>query len=177
MFCYQAFCTDIDMAFATPALEKTPMTQTLIPDHTTTAPARRNKIKLTMRSQSAVDQLEDRLRTIVRKRGMLLKPVFQDLDNRNTGLCTKSQFVRAMNSQLRLDLNEVEVACLSQVYCDRGNHTDFNYRDFIASIDPPTEDVQTAIMQDCAPYNKPQLSQYFRDDGRVEKIGYLRGVM
>jgi len=177
LFCYQAFVTELDTAFATPGLEKTPMTQTMMPDHNTTAPARRNKIRLTMRSQSAVDQLEDRLRTIVRKRGMLLKPVFQDLDSRNTGLCTKSQFVRAMNSQLRLEVNEIEVALLSQIYCDRGNHTDFNYRDFLASVDPPSDDVQTAIQQDCAPANKAMQSTYFRDDGRVEKIGYLRGVM
>merc|ERR1711959_254818 len=61
MFCYALFCRDIDAAFTMPGLEKEPLACTAMPDATTTAPARRNKMSLTPSRKQKINALEDKL--------------------------------------------------------------------------------------------------------------------
>jgi len=141
MFCYADFCADVERAFTIPCLEKDPHTTPMMPDFTTTAPARRNKIVLTPGKRTRFAALEDKIRTRVVSRRMLLKPAFMDMDRTQKGHITKTQFARVMH-MLGFELDENAISLLSAVYCDMGNHNDFNYVDFCQSVDPPPEGVE-----------------------------------
>jgi len=161
MFCYALFVRDVDAAFVTPGLEKEPLAQTPLPDATTTAPGRRNRMKLTTSQQQKINALEDKIRTRIRTRRILMKPMFLDMDKARKGLVTRNQFLRVMGSLLGFDLSGEEVALLAGYYCDRGNHNDFNYVDFIKACDPPDEDQEIAMSQLNAPYQDEAPSKYF----------------
>merc|ERR1719148_589681 len=62
MICYALFCRDIDAAFSVPGLEKDPLACTPLPDATTTAPGRRNRMSLTNNRRQKINQLEDKIR-------------------------------------------------------------------------------------------------------------------
>merc|ERR1719199_335594 len=89
-----------------------------------------------------------------------MKPCFLDMDKTNKGLVTKNQFQRVMG-QLGFGLNVDQVALLAGFYCDRGNHNDFNYVDFIKACDPPVEEEEIAMLQLNAPYQDLGPSKYF----------------
>jgi len=168
MFCYALFCRDIDAAFAVPGLEKEPLAATTMPDAATTAPARRNKQTLSPSQKQKVNALEDKLRTLVRNRRILMKPTFQDMDKAHKGVITRNQFGRVMG-MLGMELEQVELALLCGIYCDRGNHNDFNYVDFIKACDPPIEEQELAMQQLNAPYQEQSPSKYF-DGVRVRPL-------
>jgi Ca2+-binding EF-hand superfamily protein len=166
LFCYADFCKDVDRGFTTPNLEQEPLTVISMPDPTTTMPARRNTIKLGEERRAKVALLEDKIRTRVNLRRVLIKPMFQDMDRANRGFITRNQFARAMCS-LGFDLSEIDIGLLSGVYCNFGNHLDFNYLDFCKSVDPPNDDVETAMLQANAPFQDYEPSPYFDGRGRV----------
>merc|ERR1712224_886046 len=147
-------------AFMQTGLEKDPLAETSMPDHTTTAPGRRNRIKLNSAQKNAFNALEDKIRSRVVKRRILMKPTFNDMDKAHKGLVTRNQFHRVMGC-LGIDLTPEEVAVLAGVYCDRGNHNDFNYVDFIKACDPPIEQEEIAMSQLNAPYQDQAPSKYF----------------
>lgn len=159
-FCWKLFVRDIDSAFSVPGLEKDPLATTSLPDATTTAPGRRNHMKLTSHQRNKFNKLEDKLRSRIVKRRILTKPAFKDMDKSNKMFVTRNQFMRVMGT-LGFDLTLEEVAILSTVYCDRGNHNDFNYVDFIKSCDPPFYEEEVAMSQLCAPYQDQAPSKYF----------------
>lgn len=166
LFCYADFCADVDRAFAVPNLERDPLAQTAMPDPSTTAPARRNTMRLSASQEDAVRKLEDRLRTRVRLRRILIKPAFRDFDRPNRGFITRAQFARIM-SMLQMELTEHEIATLCSVYCNIGVHNDFNYLDFCRSIDVPDADTELAMSQRQLPYQDFEPAKYFDDSGRV----------
>jgi Ca2+-binding EF-hand superfamily protein len=168
MFCYADFCRDVDLAFAKPNLEKEPLTVCSMPDVTSTAPARRNKIRLSTSERAKIAELEDRLRSRVWLQRVLIKPTFQDMDKPNRGFITKNQFARCMQ-MLGFKISEMEVAMLAGVYCNLGNHLDFNYLDFCKSVDPPAPDLETAEQQAQAPFEDYQPSRYFDPFGKISK--------
>jgi len=161
MFCYAAFCKDVDSAFSTPGLEKDPLAITPMPDHTSTAPARRNRISIGKSRTDRIAKLMKKLRARVSKERLLMKPVFQDMDRTHNGLVTRDQFCRVMGMLGWGDLSQEELADLCAVYTDRGNHNDFNYVDFLENIDPPDEDQEIAMMQLNSPYQDDAPSKYF----------------
>jgi Ca2+-binding EF-hand superfamily protein len=160
MFCYALFIRDIDAAFSVPGLEKDPLMTTPLPDHTTTAPGRRNRKKMSSAEKQRFFDLEEKVRSRIAKRRILMKPMFQDMDKAHTGLVSRSRFGRVMG-MLGFDLDQEELQILAGVYCDRGNHNDFNYVDFIKACDPPNEHEEVAMSQLNAPYQDNSPSKYF----------------
>merc|ERR1712139_357154 len=95
--------------------------------------------------------------------------MFLDIDKKKCGLVTKNQFLRVMDNLLGFDISYEDVALLGCYYCDRGNHTDFNYVDFIKACDPPDEQEEAAMSQLNAPYQDQAPSKYF-DGPRVRQL-------
>mmetsp|Transcript_21402 Transcript_21402/g.44027 ORF Transcript_21402/g.44027 Transcript_21402/m.44027 type:complete len:486 (-) Transcript_21402:57-1514(-) len=166
LFCYKDFVADCDTAFAIPNLEKDPLAMTSMPDPSCTLPARRNKMSVTSERMDLVSRVEDKIRKRVRTQRMLLKPAFVDMDRARRGYITRNQFARVMNG-FQFGLDEVDVGLLCGVYCNLGNHTDFNYCDFNAAVDPPDEDEAVAMQQLSAPYQEKLPQKYFDDRGRI----------
>mmetsp|Transcript_98951 Transcript_98951/g.308346 ORF Transcript_98951/g.308346 Transcript_98951/m.308346 type:complete len:513 (-) Transcript_98951:42-1580(-) len=169
LFCYKDFCADIDAGFATPNLEADPLAVTAMPDATSTAPGRRNRVAMTPSKQKRVDALEDSLRSRVQKRGIFLKPMFQDMDRTNRGHVTRNQFARILH-MLGFELDERQIGLLCIKYCDLGNHNDFNYIDFLKSVDPPDEDTELATEQQAQPHQEISSSKYFDARGTVRSM-------
>lgn len=171
MFCYADFCADVDRAFTTPGLEKAPLTRISMPGPHTTAPARRNRIVQHDTRKEQVAALEDKLRTKIKMRRALLKPTFQDMDRAAQGHVTRSQFHRVMH-MLGLPLDDSQVALLCEVYCDLGNHSEFNYTDFCRSLDPPYEQELAAENEANAGYAGAHgnPSRYFDMRGAVQPL-------
>jgi len=169
-FDYRSFCGDVDTVFTRPGLEKDPLAVLEMPDATVTSPARRNTIKLNARKQEKIAKLEDMVRTYVRKRQVEMKPLFQDFDRARRGYVSRSQFQRTLTT-MGLELPEKSIGYLCNMYCDYGNHSDFNYVRFLKSIDPLSEDVETALMQLTSPH-KSETKSYFDTAGRVMPKSY-----
>jgi Ca2+-binding EF-hand superfamily protein len=66
MFGYAEFCKDVDSAFTTPGLERDPLKRVTMPGASTTAPARRNRMRTTQGSRELVKDLEEKIRARVR---------------------------------------------------------------------------------------------------------------
>jgi len=167
LFSYAAFCADIETGFTCPGLEKSPLSVIGRPDATTTLPARRNNICVSADRRAICKQVEDKIRSRVCLRRVLIKPMFADMDKTNRGFITRNQFARAMMS-LGFELTEIEIGILSSFYCNLGNHLDFNYVDFVKSVDPPDDEVQMASMQMSSPFVDFVPKKYFDTLGRVE---------
>jgi len=174
MFKYEEFCHDMDRDFTTKNLEASPLATISMPDPSTTAVARRNRIVLTAMQQDALNLVEERIRTRVRKRRALLKPGFQDMDRAHRGYVTKNQFGRVMSS-LGFDQPPADLALLTQRYCDYGNHVDFNYVDFCKSVDPTDDSVDVAMQQAQSPHIAFKPIDYFDSRGRI-KGGVKKGM-
>lgn len=99
-----------------------------------------------------------------------MKPMFLDMDKANKGLISKGQFGRVLGSQLGFDVTQEDLATLGLKYCDRGNHNDFNYVDFIKTCDPPDGDEEIAMSQLNAPYQDQAPSKYFMSGGKVKPM-------
>jgi len=167
MFNYELFCQDVDGAFATRGLEKDPLAVSSMPDVTTTMPARRNKMAMSMERRSKLDVVEDLIRRRILSRRMLVKPTFKAMDHRNWGHLTKAQFSRAM-VMLGFELSQESIDLLCSEYCDLGNHNDFNYVTFCKTCDPA--DAEAAMIQ--AQMNAPAaryggVYRYFDKNGKV----------
>merc|ERR1719161_2479771 len=170
LFCYAAFCTEVDQAFTTNHLEKQPLARISMPDHTTTIHARRNFVSLTPEQASAIEKLEEGIRARIRTRRILVRPDFAHFDPTHTGHVTKGQFARVMDT-LGFQMDASAIDMLGYCYCDLGNHTDFNYIDFCASCDPPSGEDNEAMAQENAPYKPHKPSQYFDARGRIQPLG------
>jgi len=174
LFHYADFVTDCD--FEQPGLEKDPLMQTSMTDASSTMIGRRNKVVLGADKLKAWEWLESKIRSKVKENRMNLTPSFQDMDRTNTGHVTKNQFYRVMAS-MGFDLSEEEVGLLGNVYCDLGNHLDFNYVDFLKSVDQPSEDVELAIAQLQAPYQDYEPSPYHDSHSRVMRYNGDSGIL
>jgi len=161
MFCHALFIRDVDAAFSVPGLEKEPLATTPLPDATTTAPGRRNRMTLSTQKRQKINELEDKIRARIYKRRILMKPMFKDMDKAYKGLVTRNQFGRVMGMLGFDDIKVEDIALLAGFYCDRGNHNDFNYVDFIKACDPPIEEEEVAMSQLNAPYQDQAPSKYF----------------
>jgi len=175
MFCYADFCADVDKAFTTPGLEREPTATITMPDATSTAPARRNRMTMTPARKYKVNDLEEKIRARVRVRRTLMKPTFQDMDRCHRGHVTRNQFARCMH-MLGFELDETATALLASVYCDLGNHNEFNYLDFCKSCDPPDEEQETASQQINAPHQPFVAAKYFDARGKVHPLDRSVGV-
>jgi len=169
MFCYSAFCDDIDNAFTCKGLENNPQAKVSMPDASTTAPARRNKMSLTPEENDTICLVEEKIRARTGVRRILLRTSFQDFDPIRRGHVTKGQFSRVMHS-LGFELPDATISLMCKAYCDLGNHVDFNYLDFCASCDPPTAHEALAIEQTSQPYQAQRPSKYFDERGRVSSL-------
>jgi len=166
LFDYRSFCDDVDKAFTVPNLERDPLARIDMPDATTTAPARRNTMRLSDAKTAKARKIEEKIRTFVRKRRTEMKPMFQDFDRAERGYVTRSQFVRIM-SMMQFDLDEKAIDLLAGIYCDFGNHNDFNYKTFLRNVDPPAPDVEVAMMQMTSPFIPFKPKPYFNARGKV----------
>jgi len=166
MFCYDAFCHDIDQAFTCKGLESNPLVKIDMPNAATTMPARRNRMSLTQEEIEIIVGAEDKIRARTGVRRILLRSTFQDFDPIRRGHVSKGQFGRVMHS-LGFELDEKTVNVLCKAYCDLGNHVDFNYLDFCASCDPPTANEALAMEQTMQPHVPARPSKYFNERGRV----------
>lgn len=165
-FNYKAFCSDVDSAFTVPGLERSPLATLEMPDASTTAVARRNTMRLSSSKTAKLGKVEDRLRSLVRRRRLEMKPMFQDFDRPNRGYVSRNQFQRIL-STMGLDLDEKSVGLLCGMYCDYGNHNDFNYGRFLKAVDPINEDVEIAMMQMTSPHSPYKAKPYFDSMGRT----------
>lgn len=166
LFSYERFCADVNSVSAPPHLENDPLLRLEMPDATTTQPARRNTMKVSDQRQAKVRLIEEKLRAFVRKRRLEMKPFFFDFDRARRGYVSRNQFQRIM-SMMQYDLLEKDMALLCCTYCDFGNHSDFNYMKFIKSIDPPSGDVQDAMVQMGSACIPRRPISYFDERGRV----------
>jgi Ca2+-binding EF-hand superfamily protein len=170
LFCYAAFCAEVDQAFTLNHLEKQPLTRIEMPDHTTTIHARRNYVNLSPAQTEAIAKLEEGIKARVKTRRILIRPDFQRFDPTHTGHVTKSQFTRVMDGLgFQMDSVAIDLICLA--YTDLGNHIDFNYVDFCSSCDPASADDNEAMAQENAPYKPHKPSQYFDMRGRIQPLG------
>jgi Ca2+-binding EF-hand superfamily protein len=170
LFCYTAFCADIDKDFTTVGLEKTPLVEVRMPDHTTTQPARRNRRALTSEKEEGIIAVEAFLRHKVKTWGIHIRPTFDDFDKMNKGFITSGQFVRALD-MLNFGLDQKSVQLLLQQYCDRGNHDQVTYRDFIQSIDRADEQQMKALAEHQNAHQPWVQPMYFDHRGRIGKGG------
>lgn len=167
LFCYAAFCAEVDQAFTVNGLEKQPMARISMPDASSTIHARRNYINLSPEQQEAIIKLEDGIRARIQTRRILVRPDFRHFDTTHRGHVTKGQFARVMDC-LGFQMDPTAIDLLCYAYCDLGNHTDFNYVDFCASCDPPSAEDGEAAAQENAPYKPHKPSQYFDARGRIQ---------
>merc|ERR1712188_238273 len=68
LFCYAAFCAEVDQAFTVNGLERQPLARISMPDASTTMPARRNRISLSSEQIEAIQKLEDGIRARISSR-------------------------------------------------------------------------------------------------------------
>mmetsp|Transcript_31350 Transcript_31350/g.60566 ORF Transcript_31350/g.60566 Transcript_31350/m.60566 type:complete len:502 (-) Transcript_31350:424-1929(-) len=169
MFCYKQFCADVDRGFTTPHLEKDPLAVTTMPDASSTWPGRRNRIAMSGNQANRVAEIEDKIRSRVRKRGVHLKPTFQDFDKVKRGHVTRGQFSRIMG-MLGFELDEASMGLLASAYCDLGNHHEVNYVDFLQSVDPPDETIMAAMESMQAPHQGHKCSNYFDARGTARPM-------
>eukprot|EP00929_Paragymnodinium_shiwhaense_P029815 TRINITY_DN17013_c0_g3_i1.p1 TRINITY_DN17013_c0_g3~~TRINITY_DN17013_c0_g3_i1.p1 ORF type:complete len:529 (+),score=137.72 TRINITY_DN17013_c0_g3_i1:103-1587(+) len=176
LFCYADFCAEVDAGFTRPNLEREPRTVITMPDATSTSPARRNTIKLHEQRRREALYIEEQVRSKVRKHRILLKPMFVDMDRAKRGFVTRNQFMRVMGN-LGFELSELEVGMLAGIYCNNGNHLDFNYVDFLHAVDPPDQAIETAMQQVNAPYKEFEPAKYFDTFGYVQPFARgMRGI-
>jgi len=169
MFNYRDFCAEADKDFTTPGLEKDPLLPVAMPSALTTSPGRRNRIALPEHEHPAIERLHDRICSRVKKQRMLLMPAFQDMDRTRRGHISVSQFARCM-VQLNICLSDAEVDLLRTAYCDLGNHTDFNYVEFVKRVDPPSEIIRAAEFKRSSPRPSDVPPKYFNAYGTVRPI-------
>jgi Ca2+-binding EF-hand superfamily protein len=172
LFCYAAFCLEVDQAFTVNGLEKQPLARISMTDASTTIHARRNFITLSEEQKAAIEKLEEGIRARVHTRRILIRPDFKRFDTTFTGHVTKGQFARVLDSLgFMMDPSAIDLLCYA--YCDLGNHTDVNYVDFCLSCDPPSEEMEEAMQQENGPYMPHKCSQYFDARGRINPLGHV----
>merc|ERR1712241_936672 len=103
--------------------------------------------------------------------GIYLKPMFQDMDKTNQGHVSRGQFSRVM-SMLGFELDETSIGLLCGVYCDLGNHNDFNYVDFLKALDPSNGE-ELAMEQAMSPLHDNSSSKYFDARGTVRPLDLM----
>eukprot|EP00927_Polykrikos_kofoidii_P062284 TRINITY_DN57091_c0_g1_i1.p1 TRINITY_DN57091_c0_g1~~TRINITY_DN57091_c0_g1_i1.p1 ORF type:complete len:559 (-),score=77.56 TRINITY_DN57091_c0_g1_i1:94-1659(-) len=166
MFSYVEFCAYVDQAFGVPGLEKKPLEQSSMPSPETTAPARRNRMRLAPEVIRQTHSVEKEIQHRIATRRIDIRPVFRDLDKTRTGHVTRTQFTRAMSS-LGCDLDEPTMDLLANIYCDMGNRSDFNYLEFCAIIDPIPADTVAAHRALVAPVPPQSPPKYFNARGAL----------
>lgn len=170
MFCYRDFCREADKDFTTPGLEKEPLYTIAMPDAITTSPGRRNRMEVRSElKRTAIEALHDRIASKVRKNRILLMPAFKDMDKNRQCHVTVSQFARVL-VPLNLGLSDAEVDLLRSVYCDLGNHLDFNYVDFVQRVDPPSDVVLADSAKRSSPRPADAPTKYFSSVGGVRPL-------
>lgn len=169
LFCYAELTARIDEAFTKVGLEREPLLRIPMTDASTTLPARRNKVKLHPAEHGTIDKIEEKIRARVRERRLNLVSFFQDFDRARRGHVSKAQFHRVM-ATLNFELDADAVQLLGKRYCDLGNLKEFNYLDFCAACDPPSEAERVAMMQTTMPYSPPSASKYFDERGKVSPM-------
>jgi len=165
-FNYKALVTDIDNAFTRPGLEREPLAQVDMPSPASTACARRNPMKVHSQKMLKIDWVMDKVRTFVRKNRVDLKPMFIDFDKEHRGYISRNQFSRIM-SMINMDLGEKDFSYICSVHCDLGNHTDFNWKMFLRTVDPPSPEVEKAVGEMMGPYIAFKPHPYFDKGGKV----------
>jgi len=166
LFNYKAFCDAVDSAFMVAGLEKMPLAHSTLPDAATTSPARWNPMKVPLEKQMLVNGVHDKIRTMVQRKGMYLKPAFEDFDRCHRGYVTSSQFSRVLSSA-GLPLEKKAMSALLATYCDQGNHQDVNWCKFLKVVDPPAKDVEKAMLEMTSPYTAFKPHPYFDSRGKV----------
>ncbi|XP_011673543.2 uncharacterized protein LOC594672 [Strongylocentrotus purpuratus] len=135
---WQNFEKDIETVFTqvVPNLEKTPTNSVVATEQFlldkpgtidwSTAPS---EVCMT------VDEAMNRMRERVEQRRVLLKPCFEDFDNHNMGIVTKSQFRQCL-FYLGLNASEEEMLMLEAKYT---NVMGFNYIKFLEDLQPKAQ--------------------------------------
>lgn len=137
---YKAFVADCDLVFTKPHLEYTPLEEVpakpdalLNPTRFVTVPA----TAVSAETEEAVAALLDELRTRVKLRRILVKPIFEDAAKhapRSVKHITASRFRRAMK-MLFSDIVIPQVDLIIEKFTDEGSLV--NFAAFLAYIDPP----------------------------------------
>ncbi|PFH37526.1 hypothetical protein BESB_039840 [Besnoitia besnoiti] len=138
MFNYAALCRAVNKAFTIEDLDKHPLKRVNMPGNAVTEPAQRNRIRILAQEEAEIKNVEQVIRTKVAQTRKAIKPTFQDFDKQRTMHVSKSQLSRIM-SMLGLPLSERELSLLCLRYCDKGNENDFNYLEFVRSVDVQDE--------------------------------------
>lgn len=141
---YRAFCHDVDLVFTHPELEKNPL------DDVPREPSelldkerfRRSSRMLTLEEEARLEEVLARINGICERRGMLVKPFFDDAArNRNSsclvGHVTIGQFKQTLDVSLALGLSTDEVDLIVKKYKAEDYPEMANYLAFAATIDPP----------------------------------------
>jgi len=166
LFNYKAFCDAVDSAFMTSGLEKMPLAVSEMPDAGTTSPARWNPMRLNREKEKMINGAHSRIRTVIRQKRILLKPAFEDFDRCRKGYVTCNQFSRIMGS-MGIHLDKNSFSALYANYCDQGNHREFNWWKFLKVVDPPSKDVEKAMLEMTSPHIAFKPHPYFDVRGKV----------
>ena len=136
MFNYKAFCANINAAFTSYGIQKSPLTEVAPVTVENTVPARRKYLDVTPEEASALDMILGEYRKAVQIKRIHLKPMFQDFDITKNQHVTKHQFLRTLHL-LGVSASEQVLNILLKAYMDKGNVDEVNYFDFCNDIDSP----------------------------------------
>lgn len=165
MFDYVAFCEEMDKDFVTRNLQKDPLLHTALPDELTTQPSRRNYQTVSDARKAEIAKLEEKIKANIKIKRINLIPPFKDMDKTNNGHVTRCQLSRVMSS-MGFNLDEDSITLLCQQYCDLGNLIDFNYCDFLASVDVMRVDEDIAVEQSFHPAKAEEGCKFYFDQHR-----------
>lgn len=171
-FNYAKFCQDVNRAFTYDQIHTDPLSRIEMPGPNATLPARRSRLDLSETERAQISEIEEDIRSRVRKRRILFVNAFKDFDKTNSGHVTVAQFARVLQT---LGLNggmqdDTQTDLLAKKYCDLGSRNYFNFREFCMSCDPPSEQLLLAEQQSKEPYEKPAASRYFDETGKVYDV-------
>ncbi|XRA99632.1 EF-hand domain-containing protein [Pycnococcus provasolii] len=136
---YRKFCMDIDLAFTTPFLEKTP-TVDVPPEPLSLLDKERflRSVKVTPEDDE-IDAIIAYVSKVVKSKMILVKPFFDDACRNKNSECkvnhvTGAQFCQVVDAKLGLDLTNYEKKLLCEKFGQDGM---VNYAAFARTVDPP----------------------------------------
>jgi len=141
---YRAFCTDVDNVFTRAELEKRPLEE--VPREPTELldkeRFRRAARVLSGAEESALDDIIRHISDITKRRGVLVKPFFDDAArNKNSsimvGHVTEKQFRQTLDVNMQLSLPTSAVDLLIKKYFNEDYPEMVNYMAFSCTVDPP----------------------------------------
>merc|ERR1719473_620340 len=137
---YRQFCQDIDMAFTTPFLEKTPEMDVAAEPNSLLDKERFNRSTKVIDEEDTVVSILAYVAKTVKSKSILVKPFFDDACRSKNSECkvnhvTGPQFRQVIDAKLKLELSNYEKKLLCEKFGDPETGM-VNYAAFARTVDP-----------------------------------------